>query len=48
MWSRPMTSVAMFDPFSDPIIAEQSGKVQFEDIHQGNHPEGSEVNEDTG
>ena len=25
-------ALAYFDPFSDPIIAEQDGKVRFEDI----------------
>ena len=40
-------SIAIFDPFSDPIIAEQSGKVQFEDIVEGSTLR-KEVNDDTG
>ncbi len=31
-------TIATFDPFSDPIIAEFSGKVKYEDIISGNHP----------
>ncbi|MDC7219830.1 MAG: DNA-directed RNA polymerase subunit beta' [Spirochaetales bacterium] len=40
-------SIAIFDPFSDPIIAEQTGKVKFEDIVEGSTLR-KEVNDDTG
>ena len=40
-------ALAYFDPFSDPIIAEQDGKVRFEDIIIGTTLR-EEVNEDTG
>ncbi len=40
-------SIAVFDPFSEPIIAEVSGKVRFEDIVLGTTLK-EEVNEDTG
>ncbi|OQY35209.1 MAG: DNA-directed RNA polymerase subunit beta' [Spirochaetaceae bacterium 4572_59] len=39
--------LAYFDPFSDPIIAEQDGKVRFEDIIIGTTLR-EEINEDTG
>ena len=40
-------AIAYFDPFSDPIIAEQDGKIRFEDIIIGTTLR-EEVNEDTG
>ena len=40
-------ALAYFDPFSDPIIAEQDGKIRFEDIIIGTTLR-EEVNEDTG
>lgn len=40
-------SIAVFDPFSDPIIAEQDGKVKFNHIISGTTLK-EEVNEDTG
>ncbi|MBF9017124.1 MULTISPECIES: DNA-directed RNA polymerase subunit beta' [unclassified Oceanispirochaeta] len=40
-------ALAYFDPFSDPIIAEQNGTVKFEDIIIGTTLR-EEVNEDTG
>ncbi len=40
-------SIAVFDPFSEPIIAEVSGRVRFEDIVLGTTLK-EEVNEDTG
>ena len=40
-------SIAIFDPFSEPIIAEVGGKVRFEDIVLGTTLK-EEVNEDTG
>ena len=40
-------SIATFDPFSEPIIAEQSGKVKFQDIVLGTTLK-EEINEDTG
>ncbi len=40
-------SIAVFDPFTEPIIAEESGKVRFEDIVLGTTLK-QEVNEDTG
>ncbi|WP_319560830.1 DNA-directed RNA polymerase subunit beta' [Marispirochaeta sp.] len=40
-------SIAIFDPFSEPIIAEVDGKVRFEDIVLGTTLK-EEVNEDTG
>ena len=40
-------SIATFDPFSEPIIAEVEGKVRFEDIVQGTTLR-EEINEDTG
>jgi DNA-directed RNA polymerase subunit beta' len=40
-------SIAFFDPFSDPIIAEQTGKIRFEDIIIGTTLK-EEINEDTG
>ena len=40
-------SIATFDPFSEPIIAEQEGTVQFIDILLGTTLK-EEINEDTG
>jgi len=40
-------SLALFDPFSEPIIAEVDGKVKFEDIFPGTTLR-EEINEDTG
>jgi len=40
-------TIAIFDPFSDPIIAEQDGTVHFEDIIKGTTLK-QEINEDTG
>jgi DNA-directed RNA polymerase subunit beta' len=40
-------SIATFDPFSEPIIAEVDGKIRFEDIVQGTTLK-EEINEDTG
>jgi DNA-directed RNA polymerase subunit beta' len=40
-------SLAIFDPFSEPIIAELNGKVKFEDIIPGTTLR-EEINEDTG
>ncbi len=40
-------SMAIFDPFSEPIIAEADGKVKFEDIIPGTTLR-EEINEDTG
>ncbi len=40
-------SLAMFDPFIEPIIAEIAGQVQFEDILPGTTLR-EEINEDTG
>jgi DNA-directed RNA polymerase subunit beta' len=40
-------TIAIFDPFSDPIIAEQNGTVRFEDIIKGTTLK-QEINEDTG
>ncbi len=40
-------SIAIFDPFSEPIIAELDGTVQFEDIVLGTTLK-EEINEDTG
>jgi len=40
-------TIAYFDPFSEPIIAEQSGAVSFEDIILGTTLK-EEINEDTG
>jgi DNA-directed RNA polymerase subunit beta' len=40
-------TIAYFDPFSEPIIAEQSGAVVFEDIILGTTLK-EEINEDTG
>ncbi len=40
-------SLAIFDPFSEPIIAEVDGKVKFEDIIPGTTLR-EEINEDTG
>ncbi len=40
-------SIAYFDPFSEPIIAEHDGKVLFEDIILGTTLK-EEINEDTG
>ena len=40
-------SLAIFDPFSEPIIAEISGKVKFEDIELGTTLR-EELNEETG
>ncbi|MBN2657933.1 MAG: DNA-directed RNA polymerase subunit beta' [Spirochaetales bacterium] len=39
--------IAIFDPFSDPIIAEQNGTVRFDDIILGTTLK-EEINEDTG
>jgi DNA-directed RNA polymerase subunit beta' len=44
---RAEESLAIFDPFSEPIIAEVDGKVRFEDIVLGTTLK-EEVNEDTG
>lgn len=41
------SSIVEFDPFSEPIIAESSGTVIFEDIKEGSTLT-NEVNEDTG
>jgi len=41
------TSIAIFDPFSEPILAEQAGIVHFEDIDLKTTLK-EEVNEDTG
>jgi DNA-directed RNA polymerase subunit beta' len=43
----PEETVAYFDPFSEPIIAEASGKVLFQDIILGTTLK-EEINEDTG
>jgi DNA-directed RNA polymerase subunit beta' len=40
-------TIASFDPFSEPIIAEFDGTVKFEDIIQGTTLK-EEINEDTG
>jgi DNA-directed RNA polymerase subunit beta' len=40
-------SLATFDPFTEPIIAEENGKVRFEDIVLGTTLK-EEINEDTG
>ena len=40
-------SLALFDPFSEPIIAELEGEVKFEDIIPGTTLR-EEINEDTG
>ena len=40
-------TIAFFDPFSEPIIAEQDGVVKFEDIILGTTLK-EEINEDTG
>ncbi len=40
-------AIALFDPFSEPIIAEAAGIVRFKDIVQGTTLK-EEVNEDTG
>ncbi len=40
-------TIATFDPFSDPIIAEVDGKIKFEDIVLGTTLK-EEINEDTG
>ena len=40
-------TIAYFDPFAEPIIAEASGKVRFEDIVLGTTLK-EEINEDTG
>ncbi|MBN1648438.1 MAG: DNA-directed RNA polymerase subunit beta' [Spirochaetales bacterium] len=40
-------SIVTFDPFSEPIIAEQTGKVKFMDIVLGTTLK-EEINEDTG
>ncbi|MBT3272211.1 MAG: DNA-directed RNA polymerase subunit beta', partial [Spirochaetales bacterium] len=40
-------SIAIFDPFSEPIIAEVSGKIRFVDIVLGTTLK-EEINEDTG
>ena len=40
-------TIAYFDPFAEPIIAEASGRVQFEDIVLGTTLN-EEINEDTG
>jgi len=39
--------IATFDPFSDPIIAEASGKIKFEDMILGSTYK-EEIDEDTG
>src|SRR6056297_1857140 len=44
---EPGEPLATFDPFSEPIIAEQNGKVKFEDIVLGTTLK-EEINEDTG
>ncbi|MFP4617525.1 MAG: DNA-directed RNA polymerase subunit beta' [Spirochaetaceae bacterium] len=40
-------AIAVFDPFTEPIIAEEAGKVRFEDIDLGTTLK-EEINEDTG
>ena len=40
-------SIATFDPFSEPIISEYSGRVRLKDIEQGTTLK-EEINEDTG
>ena len=40
-------TIAYFDPFAEPIIAEVSGRVRFEDIVLGTTLK-EEINEDTG
>ncbi|MBN1525314.1 MAG: DNA-directed RNA polymerase subunit beta' [Spirochaetales bacterium] len=40
-------TIAFFDPFSEPIIAEHDGKIKFEDIILGTTLK-EELNEDTG
>ncbi len=40
-------SIALFDPFSEPIICEYDGTVEFKDIVQGTTLK-EEINEDTG
>ncbi|MFO7850069.1 MAG: DNA-directed RNA polymerase subunit beta', partial [Spirochaetia bacterium] len=40
-------AIAVFDPFTEPIIAEEEGKVRFEDIDLGTTLK-EEINEDTG
>jgi DNA-directed RNA polymerase subunit beta' len=40
-------TIAVFDPFNDPIIAEASGTVKYEDIILGSTLK-EEINEDTG
>ncbi|MCA1754732.1 MAG: DNA-directed RNA polymerase subunit beta' [Spirochaeta sp.] len=44
---EPEESIATFDPFSEPIIAEHDGTIVFEDIVQGTTLK-EELNEDTG
>ncbi|MCF7928151.1 MAG: DNA-directed RNA polymerase subunit beta' [Spirochaetales bacterium] len=44
---RAEESLAIFDPFSEPIIAEQAGIIRFEDIIHGTTLK-EELNEDTG
>ena len=39
--------IAMFDPFSEPIICEYNGTIEFKDIVQGTTLK-EEINEDTG
>ena len=47
MLFRSETSIARFDPFSEPIIAEYSGVVRYHDIILGTTLK-EEINEDTG
>jgi DNA-directed RNA polymerase subunit beta' len=44
---EPQVTIAFFDPFSEPIIAEKDGIVKFEDIILGTTLK-EEINEDTG
>ena len=44
---RLEASIAIFDPFSEPIIAEKEGVVRFKDIILGTTLK-EELNEDTG
>jgi len=45
--AEPETPLAIFDPFSEPIISEIAGTVRFKDIVQGTTLK-EEINEDTG
>jgi DNA-directed RNA polymerase subunit beta' len=44
---EPEETIAFFDPFSEPIIAEKDGTIKFEDIILGTTLK-EEINEDTG